>query len=153
MTLNNIVTFQSNEWACPFITGLSVGRLKEYCRDLLNVPTMAIALVNARYATADYHVCIGDHVEFVVLWGEKGGGDASADRLMTVKEAALELRCSISFVYKLMKLGELSYEQRGRRKLPIDRSIREYRSRSIVHGLLMPQSETSPAKRYRHLFN
>jgi excisionase family DNA binding protein len=53
---------------------------------------------------------------------------------LTVQEAAAELNCSISFVYKLMYVGELVYERRGRRKLPTAASIAEYRNRNIVRA-------------------
>jgi hypothetical protein len=33
---------------------------------------------------------------------------------MTAREAAAELQCSISFVYKLMAQGQVAYECRGR---------------------------------------
>ena len=46
---------------------------------------------------------------------------------MTVREAAAELQCSISFVYKLMAQGQVACECRGRRKLPVAESIAEYR--------------------------
>ena len=53
---------------------------------------------------------------------------------LTVQEAASELNCSISFVYKLMYLGELIYEKRGRRRLPTAASIADYRNRNIVRA-------------------
>lgn len=51
---------------------------------------------------------------------------------MTVREAAAELQCSISFVYKLMAQGQVAYECRGRRKLPVAESVAEYRQRNLV---------------------
>jgi excisionase family DNA binding protein len=51
---------------------------------------------------------------------------------MTVKEAAKELTCSISFIYKLMRIGQLAYEMRGKRKLPVAASVEEYRQRNLV---------------------
>ena len=74
---------------------------------------------------------------------------------MTVKEAAKELTCSISLVYKLMKDGQIAYERRGRRRLPVGSSVAEYRQRNVVPA--RPASPGTPAKppspqRYKHLF-
>ena len=71
---------------------------------------------------------------------------------MTVREAAVELQCSISFVYKLMTQGQVAYECRGRRKLPMAESVAEYRQRNIVPASF---KEPKPAKapyQYKHLF-
>lgn len=75
---------------------------------------------------------------------------------MTVKEAAKELTCSISLVYKLMNEGQIAYERRGRRRLPVDSSVAEYRQRNLVPA--RPASEAGQPKppspcRYKHLFN
>src|SRR5438270_7793167 len=56
-----------------------------------------------------------------------GTPQTSQSTTLTVKAAAFELNCSISFVYKLMYLGQLAYEKRGRRRLPTVASIAEYR--------------------------
>ncbi len=74
---------------------------------------------------------------------------------MTVKEAAKELTCSISLVYKLMNEGQIAYERRGRRKLPVGSSVAEYRQRNLVPA--RPASQAAQAKpsspyRYKHLF-
>jgi excisionase family DNA binding protein len=74
---------------------------------------------------------------------------------MSVKEAAKELTCSISLVYKLMNEGQIAYERRGRRRLPVGSSVAEYRQRNIVPA--RPTSEGGQAKppspcRYKHLF-
>ena len=74
---------------------------------------------------------------------------------MTVKEAAKELTCSISLVYKLMNEGQIAYERRGRRKLPVGSSVAEYRQRNLVPA--RPASEGAQAKPpspcgYQHLF-
>lgn len=74
---------------------------------------------------------------------------------LTVKEAAAELNCSISFVYKLMYLGELVYEKRGRRKLPTDASIAEYRLRNIVRASQRfdyPKKDAHEPYQYQQLF-
>jgi excisionase family DNA binding protein len=61
---------------------------------------------------------------------------------LTVKEAATELTCSISFVYKLMAHGHLAYERRGRRKLPTAASVHDYRQRNLVPA--RPQASPPP---------
>ena len=65
---------------------------------------------------------------------------------MTVREAAVELQCSISFVYKLMTQGQIAYECRGRRKLPMAESVAEYRQRNIVPvSVKEPKPATAPS--------
>ena len=72
---------------------------------------------------------------------------------MTVKEASLLLACSRSFVYKLLDQGEIAYETRGRRRLPLDESVAEYKQRNVVAATpkqLRPVK--GPAYQYKHLF-
>jgi len=74
---------------------------------------------------------------------------------MTVKEAAKELKCSISFVYKMLREGQIAYERRGRRKLPVDSSVAEYREQNLVAaGPATPGAKptSSSPYRYKHLF-
>lgn len=71
---------------------------------------------------------------------------------MTVREAAAELQCSISFVYKLMTQGQVAYECRGRRKLPVAESVAEYRQPNLVPA---SAKESKPSKipyQYQRLF-
>ncbi len=78
-----------------------------------------------------------------------------AGHVQTVKETATELKCSISFIYKLMKVGELAFERRGRRKLPLAESVADYRRRSVVQQRPAgrpPHSSPQP-RRYSHLFS
>jgi excisionase family DNA binding protein len=71
-------------------------------------------------------------------------------RLLTVKEAAAELYCSISFVYKLMQTGQLAFERRGRRKLPLAGSVAEYRQRSRCQATVQPsRTRRSPRQSYQ----
>jgi transposase len=67
---------------------------------------------------------------------------------MTVREAAAELQCSISFVYKLMAQGQVAYECRGRRKLP----VAEYRHRNLVPATATEPKPTKAPYQYKHLF-
>ena len=81
--------------------------------------------------------------------------DTNSRATLTVKEAAAELNCSISFVYKLMYLGELVYEKRGRRKLPTAASIAEYRERNTVRASQRfdyPEKNTHEPYVYQQLF-
>ena len=74
---------------------------------------------------------------------------------MTVKEAATELSCSIGFVYKLMTVGEIAFERRGRRKFPVASSVAEYRQRNLVPANPKPIKKTPTTAepyRYKHLF-
>jgi excisionase family DNA binding protein len=78
----------------------------------------------------------------------------AAGPVLTVPQAAAELNCSASFVYKMMNLGEIAFERRGRRKMPLARSVAEYRQRSLVPsqaGAGEGRSATHP-RRYLHLF-
>lgn len=80
----------------------------------------------------------------------------SDNRLLTVKEAASELSCSESFVYKLLRTGQIAYERRGRRKLPTVASVCEYRLRNTVPALKQEQSRPAEPRRFpyefKHLF-
>lgn len=146
------VFHQTNTVVLANIAGSPVERIQMWCRDILNVSRWCLAYVDGECVSNQYRLRPGDALEFIYPWGFKGGSDNPP---VTVKEAASVLRCSISFVYKLMKQGELSYEKRGRRKLPLLRSVEEYRSRNVVHALLPAQVEHRPpqSKRYKHLFN
>ncbi|MBX7105376.1 MAG: helix-turn-helix domain-containing protein [Gemmataceae bacterium] len=75
-------------------------------------------------------------------------------RTLTVKQAAQQLNCSISMVYRLMVRRELAYERRGRKRLLTLDSIAEYRRRNLVpaESAVALSSKTDGSKRYRHLF-
>ena len=84
--------------------------------DAFNIPETALSLVNGRRVAGTYDLLDNDTLEFMVAWGLRSSHDSilpEQGRLLTVKEAAAELRCSISFVCKLMSLGQISYECRG----------------------------------------
>ena len=101
--------------------------------DAFNIPETALSLVNGRQVSENYGLLDNDRLEFVIAWGQKASHDPPVpeqERLLTVKEAAAELRCSISFVYKLMLQGQISYECRGRRKLLHATSVADYRRRN-----------------------
>lgn len=137
------------------LAGAMICTVRSSLVDAFNLTDDAVAFVNGELIGLNYRLREWDTLEFFVRWGRKGGGQTSSDCPLTVKEAAAELRCSISFVYKLMRLGELSYEKRGRRKLPLRGSVEEYRSRNVVQALLTPKSDRQipGPKRYKHLFN
>lgn len=72
---------------------------------------------------------------------------------MTAKEASRELQVSLSFVYKLMDLGEIAYERRGTRKLPVAQSVEEYKQRNLVAASAEQHRPVKgPARQYSHLF-
>jgi excisionase family DNA binding protein len=94
-----------------------------------------------------------DDLEFLKRRGRKGA-DAlpvpEGGRLLTVKEAAAELHCSISFVYKLMDTRQLAFERRGRRKLPLAVSLAEYRQQSRCQATIQaPRTSRSPRQPYQ----
>ncbi len=72
---------------------------------------------------------------------------------MTAKQAAADLQVSLSFVYKLMDQGEIAYERRGRRRLPLDVSVAEYKQRNLVPSA---PKQHRPVKgqpyQFQHLF-
>lgn len=55
--------------------------------------------------------------------------------LMTVKQAANELGVSISTIYKLMNTRELPYLQIGRRRLPTDQGVMEFKAKNTVAAI------------------
>jgi hypothetical protein len=71
---------------------------------------------------------------------------------VTVREAAVELQCSISCVYKLMTQGQIAYECRGRRKLPMAESVSEYRQCNIVPASVKERKPAKAPYQYKHLF-
>lgn len=78
------------------------------------------------------------------------------NRLLTVREAASELRCSESFVYKLLRTGQIAYERRGRRKLPTFASVCDYRLRNSIPALEQePFRPAEPSRlpyQFKHLY-
>jgi excisionase family DNA binding protein len=102
-----------------------------------NLPNTVVALVNGHITVPVYRLRHSDHLEFIMPWGRKGADGLPLlppGPLLTVKEASAELHCSISFVYKLMQTGQLSFEQRGRRRLPLAFSVAEYRERNMFRA-------------------
>ncbi len=72
---------------------------------------------------------------------------------MTAKDASRELQVSLSFVYKLMDQGEITYERRGTRKLPVDQSVEEYKRRNLVAASAEQHRPVKgPAPQFSHLF-
>jgi excisionase family DNA binding protein len=71
---------------------------------------------------------------------------------MTAKQAASELQISLSFLYKLLDQGEIAFERRGKRKLPVEASVAEYRRRNLVPA---EPKQNRPVKgtgyQYKHL--
>jgi excisionase family DNA binding protein len=76
----------------------------------------------------------------------EASAEESATDTLTVNEAAAVLNCSISFIYKLMDQGQVAFERRGRRKLPVTASVSEYRQRNLVPAQKPPEP-TSPKRR------
>ncbi len=70
---------------------------------------------------------------------------------MNVKEASAELGVSIHMIYKLMRNGQLGYLQVGRRRLPLDSSVIEYRQKNTVEARRPLYKPTRSQKTYKHL--
>jgi excisionase family DNA binding protein len=135
------------------VAGESVATLRNMLRDAFNIPPDAAGFVNGSLVRPAYRVRENDFLEFVVSWGRKGADDAppsEASRLLTVKEAAAELYCSLSFVYKLMRTGQLAFERRGRRKLQQAASVAAYRQRNTCPATPQPSRPSrSPRQPYQ----
>lgn len=132
------------------LVGASIFAIRVALADAFNLPQYALACVNGERVSSMHLVRDGDRVDFVVPWGRKGADEPplpESNRLFTVKEAAAELRCSISFIYKLMLTGQIAYERRGRRKLPIATSVADYRRRNTHPAA--PALPPSPVKSAR----
>ena len=72
---------------------------------------------------------------------------------MTAKEAAVVLNVSRSYIYKLMDIGEIAFERRGRLRLPVDESVAEYKARNLVPSSPKQHRPVKgPAHQYKHLF-
>lgn len=118
-----------------------------------NLPNTVVAFVNGCIAISDYRLRHSDHLEFIMPWGRKGADELPLPPpgpLLTVKEAAAKLRCSLSFVYKLMQTGQVSFEQRGRRRLPLASSVVEYRERNTHRATeLQPRAAAQRRQPYQ----
>jgi hypothetical protein len=72
---------------------------------------------------------------------------------MHVKDAARELGVSISMIYKLMGNEELTYVRIGRRKMPTDSGVREYKERHTVEARRVEwRQPANTCKEFMHLF-
>ena len=140
------------------IGGKTIASIRRSLRTPFNLPDDTKALVNGVEVDFHYRLRPGDWLEFVKRRGWKGVDDApvpDACRLLTVKEAAAELYCSSSFVYKLMRTGQLAFERRGRRKLPLAISVAEYRLRNTCPATnqpFRPSRSPEPPYKYQRLF-
>jgi excisionase family DNA binding protein len=135
------------------VAGASVESVQASVVDAFNVPAWAIAFVNGTLVGGRRWLLPNDVLEFVMPWGRKGAEvDPPAPRLLTVKEAAEEMRCSISFIYKLMETGQLAFERRGRRKLPTAESVAEYRQRNTVAANRRPTVKPRTPYQFKYLF-
>jgi len=132
-------------------------------RTLFNLPADAYALINGVKVKPHYRLRLGDHVEWVRRSRRKCVSPRQTDLstnpnlgviTVTVKEAAKELACSISFVYKLMRERQIAFERRGRRKFPVNSSVAEYQQRNFVAAKPKPikSKASSGPYRYKHLF-
>lgn len=72
---------------------------------------------------------------------------------MTAKKAAVVLNVSRSYIYKLMDLGEIAFEKRGRFRLPVDASVADYKARNLVPATPKQHRPVKGAPyQFQHLF-
>jgi excisionase family DNA binding protein len=137
----------------PNLVGKTVASVRRGLASIFSIPDDAEPWIGGSVVDDQHRLQAGDSLEFLKRWGRKGA-DAlpvpDGGRLLTVKEAAAELHCSISFVYKLMQCGQLAFERRGRRKLPLAGSVAEYRQRSRRQATVQaPRPGRSPRQPYQ----
>ena len=137
----------------PNLAGQSVASIRRSLATAFSIPDGAEPFIGGLAVDGQHRLQAGDSLEFLKRWGRKGA-DAlpvpDGGRLLTVKETAAELHCSISFVYKLMQCGQLAFERRGRRKLPLAGSVAEYRQRSRRQATVQaPRPGRSPRQPYQ----
>jgi hypothetical protein len=70
---------------------------------------------------------------------------------MNVKDTAANLGVSVHMIYKLMRTGQLAYLQVGRRRLPLDDSVTEYRQKNTVKTHQPTSKPTRNPKTYKHM--
>ncbi len=135
------------------IVGKSVASIRRCLATAFSIPGDAQAFVGGSVVGPEYRLRAGDSLEFLKRRGRKGADPVpvpEGGRLLTVKEAAAELHCSISFVYKLIDTGQVACERRGRRKLPLAVSLAEYRQRSRCQATVQaPRLSRSPRQPYQ----
>lgn len=143
----------------PNLVGKKVASVRRGLATVFSIPADAEVFIGGSPVTADYRLRAGDDLVFLRRgWGRKRADDVplpEAGLLLTVKEAAAELHCSISFVYKLMYTGQLAFERRGRRKLPLALSVAEYRRRNTCPATFRPSRpcrSPQPPYQYQRLF-
>lgn len=130
------------------LAGASVTSVRNTLVDAFNIPAQAIPFVNGVQVDWRYALRGGERLEFCKQWGSKSACEFDG-KLLTVKEAADELRCSISFVYKLMDAGQIAFERRGRRKLLLAISLAEYRQRNLVEATNQPRANRVTLQPYQ----
>lgn len=151
----------ANDGLFDRLCGASVGCVRVTLLDAFNISSGAAAFVNGLPVLSQFRLTTGDVLEFIQAWGQKGADDRPEPgraELLTVKEAAAELRCSISFVYKLMAARQIAFEQRGRRRLPLANSVAEYRLKNTFPAEAHPSrpakgSSHRTAYQYQRLFH
>jgi hypothetical protein len=147
------ITHGPNDSYFESIEGRSVASVRRCLASVFSIPGDAQAFVGGSVVGPEYRLWAGDSLEFLKRRGRKGADAApvpEGSRLLTVKEAAAELHCSISFVYKLMATRQVAFERRGRRKLPLAVSLAEYRRRSRCQATVQaPRPSRSPRQPYQ----
>ncbi len=149
------VGYGADEYSSELLVGTTVASVRRSFAGPFNIPTKAMPYIRGHQVGEDFRLQAGHSLEFLVGWGRKGALP-NLSNVMTVKEAAQELNCSISLIYKLMREGQIAYERRGRRKLPVASSLMEYRQRNLVPVNPVASGAKVPLTagyRFKHLFS
>jgi hypothetical protein len=93
------VVHGANEEHLP-VERISIGKTRKLLREVCNVPTYAIALVDGRHVPDEYTLRSGDSVEFLQESGKKGLG-----RLLDRHQLCLELGISEKDYDHLVTMG------------------------------------------------
>jgi excisionase family DNA binding protein len=136
------------------LPGKTIASVRRSLATVFSIPGDAEAWTGGGVVDDQHRLRAGDSVLFLRRgWGRKGVDAPPVPegvRLLTVKEAAAELYCSVSFVYKLMQTRQLAFERRGRRKLPLAVSVAEYRQRNRCPATVpAPRPGRSPRQPYQ----
>jgi hypothetical protein len=66
-------SYNAEQWTLDGLVGMTVLNARLDLGAVMGVPRHAKCRVNGNWVSGDYRLCRGDDLEFVVLWGRKGG--------------------------------------------------------------------------------
>ena len=96
------VNYNAQEGHFEELEGETVGSARLTFRAPYGIPNHARSRVNGIWVGGDYRLCRGDDLEFVVLWGFKGGADFiwmvdDSNRLVRVPASQVEKYITTGF--------------------------------------------------------